>query len=183
MAAPPKKINLLDQDLFKNSQIGKVLAWLLTAGRTIVIVVEIIVMVAFFSRFWLDKELNDLIAKTDALQAQVEASGNFEQDFKNIQTRLALVKQIDQSKLKPQEYVVKITSLLPNNVVLKSININTKKLTLIGNSFSEKDLAGVIDQLNNTGMFKTVTLASISLDRVALNQIKFTIDAELVDKK
>ena len=65
-----RAINLLPRDSFESSQIGIVLAWLLSFGKWAVIVTQLIVMGAFLWRFSLDRELTDLkksIAKNVAI--------------------------------------------------------------------------------------------------------------------
>jgi len=54
------KVNLLPKDNFEFSLVGKFLRWALTAGRVMVVLTEFVVILAFGSRFWLDKEMNDL---------------------------------------------------------------------------------------------------------------------------
>src|SRR5688500_5727921 len=92
-------INLLSREGFEYTQLGKTLAWLLSAGRTIVIVTELVVITAFLSRFWLDKTLTDLSQANNSKKAQIEASQAFEQEFKNAQIRIASAKKIDETKL------------------------------------------------------------------------------------
>ena len=60
---PAKKepeINLLPQEEFEGSVIGRILKWGLSTFRIIVIIVEMVVMAAFLSRFWLDAKNSDL---------------------------------------------------------------------------------------------------------------------------
>src|SRR3990167_9181041 len=89
-----KTINLLVLEGFEHSPVGKVLHWLLSAGRTIVIFTELIVIISFLSRFWLDRTLTDLSEQNNNKRAQIEASRQFEENFKSVQQRLSLVNQI-----------------------------------------------------------------------------------------
>lgn len=180
MAAPkPKKINLLVQEGFENSQIGKILAWLLTVGRAIVIVVELVVICAFLSRFWFDRQLTDLIEDNNAKRSQIEASSTFEEGFKSTQARLSLVRQIDQVKLSPSGAVSKVTSLLPDVVNLTNISFTGTKLTLNGTSLTEGGVAGLMKSLGNSSEFENVSLSNIALDRGAAGFIKFTVETDL----
>ena len=60
-----KEINLLPQEQFAASTTGRVLAWVLSTFRMIVILTEMIVIIAFLSRFWLDIKSNDLTDEVD----------------------------------------------------------------------------------------------------------------------
>ena len=111
-ASKTKTINLLIQEGFEHTQLGKILNWLLTAGRTIVVVTELVVITAFLSRFWLDKTLTDLNEQNALKKAQVEASLPFEKDFRAIQSRLSEYKKIETSKtdaIKIFSYFIMVT--------------------------------------------------------------------------
>ena len=83
MAARKKRqINLLPQEEFAASTLGRVLNWLLTTFRYIVIVTEIVVMTAFLSRFWLDAKSTDLNELIKQKQAVIAASADFEKEFR-----------------------------------------------------------------------------------------------------
>ena len=62
MAARKKssRINLLPQEEFAASTLGRILAWILSTFRILVIMTELIVILAFLSRFWLDARTTDL---------------------------------------------------------------------------------------------------------------------------
>lgn len=178
MAAPkPKKINLLVKEGFENSQIGKILSWLLTVGRAIVIVVELVVICAFLSRFWLDRQLTDLVENNNNKRVQIEASNSFEQDFTSLQKRLAVAKQIDGERLTPSLYTKEATKLLPHQVILSDISFNQDKFSFAGVSSDEAGLAGFIKALEKSDKFTNVTLDTISLNSGETFYINFTVRA------
>jgi len=82
------KINLLVRAGFSGSTLGRILTWVLTSFRIIVIVTEILVMLAFLSRFWLDARNTDLDEEIKQKQAVLSASQPFEKEFKETQARL-----------------------------------------------------------------------------------------------
>jgi len=184
MAAPkPKKINLLIQEGFENTQIGKVLNWLLGAGRVIVILTELVVIIAFLSRFWLDRQLTDLIEENKTKKTQLESSVNFETDYKNLQARLLAVKELDRLKLVSSEYIKEATRLLPAEVLLSNISYNQDKVTLVGTSLNEAGLAGLLKSLEESAKFTGVSLTNISLDKSTPGAINFSLGAEIEGKK
>lgn len=170
-----KRINLLIQEGFEYSQTGKVLAWLLSAGRAIVIVTELIVITAFLSRFWFDRQLTDLIEKNSAKKSQVEASSVFETDFRNIQTRLAAVKLLDSEKISSLAFIKEVTRLLPAEVVLSDISYNKNQILVTGLSFNEAGLAGFMKSLEESNRFSNVSLDNISLARGETGVISFSL--------
>ena len=61
MAAPKKhEIELLPKEEWEKTSFGKFIKWTLNVGRYIVIATELIVILAFVSRFKLDRDLTDL---------------------------------------------------------------------------------------------------------------------------
>ena len=76
------QINLLPSRGLGSSTAGRVLSWILSTFRIIVIVTEIIVMVAFLSRFWLDAQNTDITEEMTQKQAVLAASLDFERKFK-----------------------------------------------------------------------------------------------------
>jgi len=58
MAAKKEKpINLLPKDSFAETTLGRVITWFLGTFRIMVIAVELVVVAAFLSRFWLDSKM------------------------------------------------------------------------------------------------------------------------------
>ena len=87
-AQKKSEINLLPQEEFASSTLGRVLTWLLSTFRIIVIATEIIVMAVFLSRFWLDAKANDLNELIRKNQAVLGTTVEFENEFRNIQKKL-----------------------------------------------------------------------------------------------
>jgi len=81
-----KSINLLPQEEFEASTIGRVLKWATGTFRIIVIITEMVVMAAFLSRFWLDAQNSDLTDSIKIRSAQISAQGDLEKRFREIQT-------------------------------------------------------------------------------------------------
>lgn len=73
-----KAINLLPQEAFAKTTLGRTLTWLLSTFRIIVISVEMVVVVAFLSRFWLDARITDLNDELKQKQAVITSLATFE---------------------------------------------------------------------------------------------------------
>src|SRR3990167_1085348 len=100
MAAPKEKalINLLPQEEFESSTFGRVLKWLLSSFRIMVIITELVVMTAFLSRFWLDAKTTDLNDSIKQKQAVIESQNNFEKEFRKTQNRLVIFKEVTEAQ-------------------------------------------------------------------------------------
>ena len=179
MPAKTKKsqlINLLPQEEFAASTWGRVLAWLLSTFRTIVIISEMIVMGAFLSRFWLDAKNTDL---TDAIiqrTAVVSSYANFEADFRSVQKKLTIFGLLADPKPDAQKIIESTGAILPSTMSLTSIAFTPQNTTFKGLSSTEKDLATFNASLKTTGLFTNVTISQISLDETG-TLINFDVKA------
>src|SRR3989344_5652085 len=100
-----KLINLLPQEEFTASTLGRILTWLLSSFRIIVIVSEMVVMGAFVSRFWLDAKNADLSDDIEQKQAVVTSFSDFEQQFRSIQKKLLIFSSLSKSSEAPSQTI------------------------------------------------------------------------------
>jgi len=77
MPAQKSQIELLPREEWEETSFGKFLKWLLTVGRYIVIFTELVVILAFLSRFKLDRDLTDLYKQIENKQAIIQNSTDF----------------------------------------------------------------------------------------------------------
>jgi Tfp pilus assembly protein PilN len=181
MAAQKQKpINLLIQQDFEHSASGRILSWLLSSGRAIVIITELIVIIAFISRFWLDKTLTDLSEANASKKTQIEASLPFETDFKSVQKRLVISKQLDSQKANAANLIQTVVQVLPQDIILSEISVNEGKVIVEGESLSEGSIASLINSLNKSNKIKDTNLTNIALENKAQQLIAFRITGELI---
>ncbi len=172
------KINLLPQKGLSSTVAGRILFWVLSTFRVIVIVTELMVMVAFLSRFWLDAENTDLNEEIAQKQAVIVASLGFENKFKDTQARLKIF-----SELATQEELISnsldvISSSLPPDVFLKSLSFLGDNVTIESVSPNEKSIQQLIVNLDSTDMFKEVELAGINTNKDGSALLQFKIAAK-----
>jgi len=157
-----KEINLLPQEQFAASTTGRVLAWVLSTFRMIVILTEMIVIIAFLSRFWLDIKSNDLTDEVDNEREIVESYSDFEAVFRNTQKRLGVFAQFTTSPLHSDTIKNYITPYLPSDILLKSISISRGEIDIQGSSFTEQSIAQFISNLDSTSKLTEINLTQIS---------------------
>ena len=141
MAAQPVSVNLLDQPEFEGSSVTRLFNWAVTYGRYIMIGTEVIVLLAFISRFSLDRKLTDLREEIAQKQIILEANKNFEEEIKQLQTNILTVNNLIETQRKPLDIFNQVISILPPDIILLSykqedINIELKLLAGTTNSFS-----------------------------------------------
>lgn len=172
--AKSKRINLLPQEEFEASVMGRVLRWAMGTFRIIVIVTEMVVMGAFLSRFWLDAQNSDLSEQISSESAQISAQADFEKEFRGIQKKLGIFKDINQTSLSSDKLNM-LASKIPGDVVLTSITINSATADVKGTSGSETGIAQLISNLKAESSFKQVDLGSLGSSETDSGIINFSI--------
>lgn len=158
--AKNKSINLLPQEEFEASILGRVLRWAMGTFRIIVIVTEMIVMAAFLSRFWLDAQNSDLSDAIKISSAQIIAQAAFEKEFRGVQTKLKIYKSINQLAQSSKKLDT-ITAKIPADIILNSIILNPQTLDIRGDSASETSIAQLLSNLKAEPTFKQVDLGGL----------------------
>lgn len=181
-SAAKRKINLVLKEGFEFTTIGRLLTWALGVGRVIVILTELIVVIAFLSRFWLDRTLTDLNEANISKRKQIEASNKFETDFRAAQTRLSIYKKLTDKPTKDAAKVKKVASLLPQDVTLNKISLSQKDVSITGVALSEEGLAGFLKGLGKTEEFANIALSGLSLSTEGQQGFSFTLKGTMGGK-
>jgi Tfp pilus assembly protein PilN len=181
MAARQKQsqINLLPQREFASSTLGRILAWILSTFRIIVIVTEIIVMVAFLSRFWLDAKNNDLNEEIQQKQAVLAASLPFENDFRQIQKQLEIYSVLAKDKDLVSNTIFHVVTSLPPDVVLDDISLNDGSFVISGLTPSEVSIQHLLANLQSISSLENVSLGEIKSSQEETSLLSFKIKAEI----
>lgn len=177
------KINLLPATEFASSTWGRVLAWALSGFRAIVIITEMVVMLAFMSRFWLDARSNDLNDSIKQKSGMITAWGDFEKEFKNTQKRLDVFSQVAAGSDITSSTLSKVTSYLPAEIALTSYSFTPDQIEIKGNSSSEMAIAQLIANLKNDKQsFSNIAVQAVSTNAENPAFLDFDLKFSLVGK-
>lgn len=179
-AAQNKRINLLPQEEFSASTLGRILTWALSTFRIIVILTEIVVMLAFLSRFWLDAKANDLNDEIRQKSAVITASADFEKKFRDIQQRLKIFDTVTGNVGTVSQYLEGLTTYIPIDVTFSSFQFSAGSLQLRGVSASEIGIAQFIANLQGSKIFTNISLSSIGTNPQNNSQLTFGLKLDLV---
>ena len=169
------QINLVPRDKFETSLLGRTLKWLLSTFRIIVVLVEMVVMLAFLSRFWLDAKNNDLDDEIKIKMAQIVSQESFEKEFRNIQKRLDIFFTIASASGANSKIVEDISMQLPPDVYLNSLTYTEKTINIKGSSLSEQSIAQFVTNLGTVENFVSTDLEKVDVDEESGNLINFTL--------
>lgn len=177
MPAKPVSINLLGTQDLEHTPWGRLIMWATTYGRYIMITTEIVVLLAFISRFSLDRKNTDLTEEISQKQAIIEANAAFERDVKSLQANLASAKTLLADQAKPIELLNTLETLIPPDVYLTSINISQNKLDLAAVAGSTQGFSQFLSNLTTAKTIQNVLLGDIT--REASTGIRFQLTADI----
>lgn len=155
--------------------------WAISSGRYLLIFVELIVLVAFVSRFKLD---TDLATNKDSIEQQIpyiETLKPYEVQIRNTQLKLASLK--DPAKLSPDYPAIlkKISRQTPVTIRVSTLSMEKDsgkavvQFQLVGQASSNNDVIILVNGLKSVDGFANISLANIGLEQ---DQLTFTITGE-----
>lgn len=177
MPAKPVTINLLGEETIAHTPQGRIVQWALTYGRYIMIGTEIVVLLAFISRFSLDRKLTDLKEEISQKQAILEANLPLENDIRSLQDRLSRIKSVITEQKRPVDAITFTQTILPPDVYLTSLDIIREKLIL---SLVAGTAEGFSRFLANFQSSKTITNTELQdVHRDPVLGISFKVSAKI----
>jgi hypothetical protein len=156
--------NLPSINLVKNKQVpilDKFLNWVLTVGRLIVIITEIVAVSAFIYRFSLDERLSDIHSAIKQKQNIVSVLKNDEAKYRNLQERIAVAASFLTKNGTPNKTVSDIVGLIPSSIKISNLVINKKQVSLTITVSSISTLSNFVDSLKNYSDMKSISIDSI----------------------
>ncbi|EKD67501.1 MAG: hypothetical protein ACD_48C00373G0004 [uncultured bacterium] len=176
-AAPKISINLLGLEQQEHSPIGRFIGWATTYGRYIMVTTEMIVLVAFLSRFSLDRQLTDL--KDEIMQKQdiIAANQDLETQFRQIQDSLNKTKALLVKQAIPTNAINTLHMLLPSGTYFQTLAINDNKITSQVVSLTVQSFSQFLINLNSTKQLSHVEIGTVDKQTVA--GIQYTLTAQL----
>ncbi|MFH0937233.1 MAG: PilN domain-containing protein [Candidatus Daviesbacteria bacterium] len=178
------KVNLL---IFKEEQPKfhiKLLRWMLSSGRFIVVFVEILTISAFVYRYKLDSDLLDLQEKIKEGVPYIQSLKKDEDAIRQTQFQLKTIKEIKNASPNFAAIYVQIAKLIPVSIKLTNINLDRSQsfsktnITISGQTPSNLELSAFIKALKSDPTFTNINLTNISFE----GETTFTITGSLAEK-
>jgi|SRR3989344_433840 len=175
-----RQINLLPREGFEETTTGRVLTWIITTFRIIVIFTELIVVSAFVARFFLDASNSDLTDELERKLNIVKSNYGFEREFKNTQTRISSYENLNNNNFSYSEVLKNLTQYLPGEVFLESIAVSQDEVSLSGRSLSERGIQQFLVNLKAQEIFKEINLGQVGYKEGDLF-LTFNVDVSLAE--
>lgn len=173
-------INFVTSDDLQERPGGRFLRWALSTGKVVVVLTELIVVLAFISRFKLDSDIadyNELIRKKKSI---IEASSEFENKFRSFSGRVAAVSQ-EIKLFSADKTLGEIIKNIPEGVTISDLVIGPETVTLTATAQNEGALAVLSSNFRSSKVFSNISLDRVSKNEtVNVNGIDFSLAANYV---
>jgi len=173
-------INLVPKDPFFETLLGRSLKWALSAGRYIVMFTELIVVLSFVTRFYLDRQITDLNRSLFQKESVIRSYGDFEDDVRGIQERLAQYDQIEQEANIADTFPL-LAEVIPSGIKLDELVIYPDRVALKGTVLSQKSLNILINNLQISPDFSNVVVSTIESEGLSNSGFLFQLTAQTQD--
>ncbi len=180
-----KELSLLPDAENPHSFSARAIKWVTTIGRWVIVLTELVVIVAFISRFWLDRKNSDLSEVIRQRQAILASTHEFEEEFKSFQQRLIYVRNFYQNQPTYDEKVDTLVKSTPNDLTYESISIkqDTKNsdITISASLFAFNE-ESIVDFINNLKLNPKIDLVNINKIEKKANENHYLISVTAVFK-
>lgn len=157
-------INLLPQDPFYETPLGRVMAWASTIGRYLVIFTEVIVIISFASRFKLDRDLTDLNSAIQQKSFIIDSYGNLENDVRLAQKKTDFLIQ-QKTAYNALEILDILSASLPQDVALTLVQVYPQEIQVTGSALTPEAIAQLVRLLQ-----RQPTVSALYMDQIKSNQ-------------
>lgn len=168
-------INLIGSDDFSRTPVGRVITWATTYGRYIMILTEIVVLLAFISRFSLDRKLTDLNEEIAQKQAIIEANIGLEESIRSLQAKLTNIRTLIIAGSGPATTLKDLAQSLPPDVYLSTLEISQTSAKMTVNAGTTTGIATFLASLQANPRFTDIELGDISKDQIQGSQFDLSL--------
>lgn len=154
--------------------------WVFTVGRYVLVGIEALLLIVFFSRFILDEINSDLTEEIND-KVTILSDQEFRSKevlFRNIHTLLLDVKKVKDNQVVNSDVIAQVTSSVPATLELNSFSFNRDKVAINLKSTDIKAIKDYEFSLRQSNKIKdvTVSLQTASNSNSVINaSISFTI--------
>lgn len=177
-AAHDITINLLGENQAEHTPFGRLVSWVTTYGRYIMVTTELIVLIAFLSRFSLDRTLTDLKDEISQKQEIIEVNQDLESDFRKTQDSLQKIGKLLSSQSEPTDTLKTLHTLLPAGTYFQSLSITNGKITAQVASLTVQSFSQFLLNVSTIKQLANVDIGAI--DKQTITGIQYTLNAEYV---
>ncbi|MFH1547464.1 MAG: PilN domain-containing protein [bacterium] len=171
-----QNINLLSPSFAPKTTWDKVYDWVFLAGRYIIVLVELVVLIALGSRFYFDRKNNDFSESIRAKTLILDSMSETENEIKGAQQALNNVAIMLTKQKTKSDLLSNIEANIPSSIVLQGMSLSDESISITGESFGYTYIETLENNFKQDASWTdvNVTLTSSGSDR----NVSFTMSAK-----
>lgn len=148
----------------------------MSSGRVMVVLTEFVVLLAFGSRFYFDKKLNDLTETIDQKLAQIETYAEVESEMRVILAKQTPIQDYTKKNIGFLNRYNELSTAIPATVKLEKIYFDQNTIKISGKSETELAFANLLKKLKTLKGISYMNIKDTSFDQTS-KSVTFTIQA------
>jgi len=170
--SPDLNINLLPSEE-PSAKTGEAIHWILTVGRYLIILTEIIALSTFLLGIYLSQQKNNLKNSIKTSQNTIEKfqtcdpknEDSFCEDrFLNIQGQINSINSIKSNHFETNKVLGEFLTLLPQQMKLENLVIEGSDISFKGKLLTEQELQTLINSFNSSRKITALDIIELSKD-------------------
>lgn len=158
-------INLIPQEGLTSTISGRILLWVLSTFRVILIITEIFVIGSFISRFWLDAKNTDLSQEIKEKKAVISSLSEFESDFKDIQNRLLVYETYKKDNGVVLSNIKNLVSYKPQGMYFNTMTAEMNSVRISAVSTNEVQIQQYWVNLKESRKYEDLQVSDIKVQK------------------
>ena len=179
-----KDISLLPKEEDLTSTSARILHWATTVGRYIIVFTEFIVILAFISRFWLDRQNADLSELIRQQKAILESTQQFEKDFSLLKQRLEKIRTFYAKQPEYDKNILSLVKSTPAQIIYNNISLakDQNNQVVVSATLSSLNEQAIIDFITNLILNKDIQKVTVENIEKKLKSSTYSISLSLLFK-
>lgn len=173
----PKSINFMEPVTRPNDIWANAYNWMFEVGKYMLIVVEVLALGVFISRFVLDERSNDLTRDIND-QVLILSGGNWQQDsitYENIQNLLVDVSKIERDQKINSIIINEVRDGIPNGLSVETFSFNNGRISLNLKTTNFQAFKDYESAIKNNPNYEDVSVNTTKEGTIFDIQINFTV--------
>lgn len=171
--------NFTNESEFERTYIGKILLWVTSTGKKVIIMVNFLLICAFLSRFYFDRVLSDLNESIKIKQEIIKGNVQFEEEFRTLQKHLAQIGNLSANQEKSLAILKELFSAFSSGIRPSYLRFNPEDLSFSAKFFSYQQLRTFIQDLRNSKNIKTVVLKNVTKENIKNSQLEAEFNLQI----
>lgn len=170
--SPDLNINLLPSE-GPSTTTGNAIHWILTIGRYLIILTEIVALSTFLLGIYLSQQKNNLKDSIKSKQSSIEEfqtcdpkdEDSFcENRFLKIQGQIDSIASIKSNHFETNKVMSEFLTLLPQQMKLENLIIESSDISFTGKLLTEQELQTLINSFNTSRKITALDITELSKD-------------------